>query len=513
MLGGIVRFIKKHKTVLLACLVLLTLAVNYQPFANDLPRGVHVWAQADRFALSLNYADELNFFIPRTESLMSDEGRVGTEFPLVQYASGQLSNFGMKGALPFIQRSLNLLIFLLGLLFLVKRIPGSTFQNAAIVFLSLASPIVVFYSFNFIPDAPGLGFAFIALGYFMKYTQTEHRRSMLLCIVFAAISTLIKTSCGLFFIAFAGTFGLQLLIKRSFKELWILIGVALLCTLAILSYDVIFFNGYNQKYFSYVFMSSAQPLQSFEDWSGFGNALQFWFGQYITFPQLGGGLVGLAFMIYLRKNLKFNNLLIWLTAVFGLGVFLLICLLGNQFVNHDYYFFVTIIPLFLLINLCIVQSFINQKKVIQAFTFIALVLGATSFVFASVEYPKRMNDTYVWKKRIIYNEVEWMRNGEEILTNKGISQKAIIFIAYEFGPNTALVYFGRKGKVFNHEEMTRDGKNMAYWLNRVQPEYFIVPGQWRSHLFRDQPQLQSQLFLFSKNDNFDIYRIKHEDGR
>ena len=117
-----------------------------------------------------------------------------------------------------------------------------------------------------------------------------------------------------------------------------------------------------------------------------------------------------------------------------------------------------------------------------------------------------MSSHFVWKNRDIINDIEWLQDGARIIDEISIEPDDKIFVGYDAAPNTALVYFDRKGKVFNHEEMTRDSSNMQYWSNRIRPDYFIFPNMWVSKLETEQPWLYANLVPFAKRQNFVIYK-------
>ena len=86
----------------------------YRPYANDLPRGLHTWAQSDRYSIAWHYMNGTPFFSPRTHCLESKNGRVGVEFPLVQFISGRIARSVNQDRLPVIYRFLTALILFSG---------------------------------------------------------------------------------------------------------------------------------------------------------------------------------------------------------------------------------------------------------------------------------------------------------------------------------------------------------------------------------------------------------------
>jgi hypothetical protein len=506
----LINFLKKKVSKLIWVVFLLACVFVYKNYANDLPRGIHVWAQSDRYALAKNYQDNLNFFVPKTQNVMSEEGKVGTEFPVVQYIAAQISNLVLRDKLPFIHRLLNFLTLILGCFVLARALPSRTFYSSLLVIIAFVSPVVLFYAFNFNPDTAGLGLSLIGLSFFYKYIKKPENKNLYLCLIFAGFATLVKTSCGLFLAAFGGVFFFNAIINKDYKTSIKTILSLVILGLIIVSYDYFFFHRLNKMYSSYVFMSASQPLATMEDLKELRHSFKFWFGQYLTFPQLIVLGVSGILMIGYRKSLYFNKLLWALIGIFLLGVLAFVYLMGKQYSAHDYYFITSIIPLFLLLQLGMWSSFSHLLPARRAGGVVMLSMSILSFTFAATEYPKRMSEVYTWKNHNILNEVDWMRQGAETMDRLKIDTDENIFVLYAFAPNTSLIYFNRKGKIFNHEEMQRSPDNIEFWLNRIHPGYIVVPTIWSPHLERDQPAFLQKLYLFHKNDDFLIYKVDYD---
>ncbi|MCB0735700.1 MAG: hypothetical protein KDC76_14045, partial [Bacteroidetes bacterium] len=220
------------------------------------------------------------------------------------------------------------------------------------------------------------------------------------------------------------------------------------------------------------------------------------------------------FTIRIRSHRQLTSTPVALTAVFSiLGVAGFTVLMGRQFVNHDYYFIAVFIPfLFLLLGLFLngMDNRLNQLKSWVKYGVIALgfLAFAASAVFGWRQFRDRSQEVFVWRNRPILNETNWMANGDEALTSLGISPDARIFVCYVFAPNTSLIYFNRQGRIFNHEEMTREPENIEYWLQRIDPQYVIVPAKWNPHLHRDQPDFERELIFFGETETFLVYTRK-----
>ncbi|MCO4820299.1 MAG: hypothetical protein KC517_11825 [Bacteroidetes bacterium] len=498
------RKYQKHLGLLFFVVVLF---FCYGRFYNHLPLGVHNWAQSDRYSVAVKFLDELDFFKARTHNLSTIDGRCGVEFPATQYLSARIASLTSSKYLPTIYRTINLIILVLGLWMFVLAWDVQSFHKIIMAFLLFFSPVLLFYGYNFLPDTAGLGLLLLGMGYFIKFNQTRRLRFAFMSLAFAGLATLLKTTCGIYFLALAGTYGIHFIsplqLKKGLKVLAAFVGFAGLIFL----YDYFYFHKVNTDFYSRIFMSKQQPLTSASDFRGFWKAITYWHGQYMTWPQtiLIFGLIVRA--ITNRKQLEKNNLgrNLLLISIVGLTSFLL--LMGKQFINHDYYFIAAILPLFCLTTwyFLSIQSHVKFFKS-SLFTIVLTGLAIFTILQSTSLYEKRMSSHFVWKNRDIINDIEWLQDGARIIDEISIEPDDKIFVGYDAAPNTALVYFDRKGKVFNHEEMTRDSSNMQYWSNRIRPDYFIFPNMWVSKLETEQPWLYANLVPFAKRQNFVIYK-------
>lgn len=492
----------------LGLLVLLILFVfTYGNYVNTLPLGVHNWAQSDRYSVSVRYLNNVNFLKAQTHNLSTIDGRCGVEFPLIQYVSARVASLVSAKHLPLIYRSFNLLLLLIGMWFFIKKWQLPEIHKLFIGPILFFSPVLFFYGFNFLPDTTGLAFLLIGLGYFVEYSKTSSLKTAIYALLFAGIATLVKTTCGIYLIAMTGTIGLQYLRPLDLKKGLTTLVFFTIIAATIWGYDYYFFHKVNEDYYSRIFMSKQQPLNNFNDLKAFWKGIKYWHGQYLTWPQtlLGVGLIGLTFF---GKKTKTKNVIGGRFIVISfVGLLMFFKLMGMQFINHDYYFIVGVIPVFFMLiwylTDALVASPIIQKK--WYVPTLSILLIATAFLSVK-DYEKRMSSHFIWKNRDIITDIEWMQHGNEAISTLGISQDATIFVGYDAAPNTSLVYFDRLGKAFNHEEMARDSANMKYWSERIQPDYYIFPTAWAEKLPKDQPWLYKRIVPFAKRSSFLIYK-------
>ncbi|MBS1637282.1 MAG: hypothetical protein JST26_15285 [Bacteroidetes bacterium] len=193
------RFTLKHHLVVL--LVLLTgiyLFYGYADMFRTRPHSIHQWRQTDCLSFTKNYYEEgMHFFSPKIHWQGDGDGKAVSELPLMNYSVAML--WKMFGEHEYWYRFLELFIYTIALLFLFAGIyetSRSWFYAYCGTLLIVASPLLSYYSFNFLADVPALSFAIIGLSSFLLFM---HRRKMLwfiIAIIAATLAALLKASAG-----------------------------------------------------------------------------------------------------------------------------------------------------------------------------------------------------------------------------------------------------------------------------------------------------------------------------
>jgi len=159
------------------------------------PSSVHIWAQSARASIALNYyRTDMNFFKPHIHKYLEGEGVTGLEFPLVNYVPAIL--YKLFGFNEGYYRGFVLFTIVVGLLFfylLLNSYIKNVFVSFGLILSAYCSPVMAFYSINFMPDVTSLAFALIAWFFFFKFLKTEQiKKHFILFCVFATLAALIK---------------------------------------------------------------------------------------------------------------------------------------------------------------------------------------------------------------------------------------------------------------------------------------------------------------------------------
>jgi hypothetical protein len=491
-------------------LVIAILSLSW--IGNRLPSGVHSWAQSDRYAVAKQFLSHDDFFEPRTFDLSSEDGKVGVEFPLIQYISARIAEITSPQLLPFIYRALSGLVFLLGLLIFLDAQSMKSWAKA-ILLLLLLSPLIWFYQFNFLPDISSAGFIFLGFASLQKYFKKSELRFAIYCVLFTGLATLIKTSSGVFFIAFSISICWKILNDQQLKSLLKIIPIILCSMMLIVAYDYYFFYDLNRRLWSQVFMSKSNPILSWGEFVSVWKNMKVWrYDQWSIWQ-----FVTLLLLVFSSLGLKgfwtkkiFANWLFRTLILSGLGVLCFFVLIGQQFSNHDYYFICTFYPLFAwFLTLVYGKILAVAFRFKQVLIFVLIAFGIANTFVGIAHTTARFEDNYAIKDRVIINETTFMKDAAAELDSVGLNRGISMFVLYEFGPNTTLIYFDRKGKVFNHEEMSRAGDYFITWFNKLNPEAIAIRKTWLSHLKRDQPWVFQHLGNQKEIKSFYIYKVNH----
>ena len=196
-------FATKPNLIFFALLLAVSLFYNYPSILSSRPYSIHQWRQSDCLSITMNYYKEnTGFFEPAVHWVGAKDGKTVSECPLIYYSVAQL--WKVFGYHEFIFRLLNILIVFTGLFCLFKLIQGiisDNFWSYIVAFLLFASPILVFYTNNFMADAPAFALALIGCCLMGKSYRQQKKAWYYLAFVFFLLGGLIKISSLIIFVA------------------------------------------------------------------------------------------------------------------------------------------------------------------------------------------------------------------------------------------------------------------------------------------------------------------------
>lgn len=203
---------KKNIGIFLCIILGLSFLYEFQDIIFFLPQSVHHWRQSDCASFAMMYYENgMKFFEPRVYNVLMGAGNCAGECPVLYYFIAIL--YKIFGPHEFIFRLVCLLIFYSGLVALLNityRFLSDKFYSFYIPILLFTSPLIVFFSNNFLCDVPSLSITFIAWSFVLKYRDTEKISDFWIAMIFFSLAGLLKANALISFVALGGMFFLEL---------------------------------------------------------------------------------------------------------------------------------------------------------------------------------------------------------------------------------------------------------------------------------------------------------------
>jgi len=456
------------KTSVLVVIIFFGFFYSYHEL-NEVPKYVHTWAQADRYALAIKFTqNDLNFFKPETFVynhiypggffIPSNSTVTSVDFPIHDYIPAIIMKISGSNS-PVIFRLYILLYSLLGMFFLYKLSflwTGNFYKSLFITILAATSPLFAYYQGGFLPTIPSLSNAIIGIYFYSLFITGERNRNFNLSIVFLTLAALSRTT---FLIPLIAVFGIELIriIRKesTFKPkiIPVLISVSL-----ILGYWL--YNNYLRSEYGSMFLASFLPARDMDDANKIlSNTLENWKFHYFTWLHYAVFISVLLLLINMticgkigKWNSKKGVLGFFILTVF-IGTFLFAALLLKQFEAHDYYFLDSFyLPLYLLLILII--SFLplpDTKKTGIVLSIIIASLGFFLFILANGKVHERRL-TGPWDR--FSKSAENYKDSDKFLDSSGVPKDAKIMVIDASAPNTALTLMNRNGYALKY--LTRE---------------------------------------------------------
>ena len=175
-------------------LFLLVNLLTHLPFLTYPPSGSHVWRQCNTLAMSRNFTEEgMNILEPRIDRRNETNGITGSHFPLYEW--GLAVCFKVFGFSETLARTYSLLISTTAMLavYLLLTLSGSSRPYAAAGGLLLLSVPQVYYDgINAMPDILALSSALFSLYFCLRCFAKDRLTDAIISVFFAIVCGLIK---------------------------------------------------------------------------------------------------------------------------------------------------------------------------------------------------------------------------------------------------------------------------------------------------------------------------------
>ncbi len=483
------------------------------------PFGMHQGAQADRASIAFNYAREsMNFLEPRVMENRSMHGITGMEFPIVAYATALL--YKIFDYNPFFYRLIEALLFLAGQ-YAAWKIAGFfiTKLTHRILFhiLWISSPILIFYSNNFLPEVPALSLSLLAWYQFFRYYYgIEPRKSLLGFTLFSSLAALIKIT---YLIPIIALFLLVLMQKRlkiaEFPQKRRFI-VHLLIPILVVPVWYGYARFLTELTYNLHFLQQINPPESIAEFvENSRYALNTWIDG--IYPREFIILLLLVWVYTLQRQFRNLDILGWISVGLFFGFLSIFVLFNRQFRYHDYYF-VAAIPFLFFTMLYIYKQHLEQRMIFSGVVGIITLVGLfISPIVHARHTKKQVIATYTKGDYYCQNVVTNIEDMEvtRAFINREMGSGELI-VAFDPSPNTLLYYLERQGIRLapDFEEILSVGIIQAKLDEKslAQPyiiinQYFEIPQDHYIHtLIEEKPVFQTgEIWIFKlKKERFNF---------
>ena len=300
------------------------------------------------------YLDGMSFFEPATfYSSERNAGEAAAEFPLLYYIAAGI--YHLTGPDPAVLRWLHFGVFALGLYAFGRFLLacwGSVFHALLLPFLLWSSPLIAFYSFNFLPNVTGLAYLLMVPLAWQSYVRTRHLGWYVGAMALALLAGWTKPTILVPFLAWLALGSMTQLVQSPVRH-WFprgwrwWVGVLVWGGLFVAWFGYV--RWYNAHHHSAVFLANIKPI-----WAMATDKVAYtWYYMTERHPEryyhvssfwaLLGGVSIILMVVPLKK--AWYRWLFFGTAAGSLAVLLLFF---QQFLTHAYYF-IDLLPFFVLV--------------------------------------------------------------------------------------------------------------------------------------------------------------------
>jgi hypothetical protein len=393
----------------------------------------------------------MNFFLPATHNLWPVDGITGVEFPIQSYTAAIGAKLFGRDHISALFRLLNVIISCTGLLFLFlagyRATKDFIFSMVPPLFI-FCSPVYVYYTCNYLPDAAACSIAFVAFYYLLIYLDKPRTKPMLATIGWLTLASLIKTSVALYLIGFLGYVLLQRLLRKhdfTRRSNFMYALAAILSIGILISYY--FYNQYlNNTYHSGMFIARLRPFESWAELGYYFNESfkHQWISEYLVLPQYLMFVAIVAAAIPLLFVTRDGKRRIFMLLIFLAGTICMGALMGGQLMVHDYYVVSIFFPMLafaLIASVIAIRKAIIYENGLRSFRIALFSSVLIIFFFADFHLHQRLMPDYAGFKP----GIPWAENGRQIMEELKIPRNEKLLVLNEGAPNIALVYFDRRG--------------------------------------------------------------------
>jgi len=476
----LVVVIKRYNLDLLLAFAVLFFYYNLYQYLNLGPCSVHTWRQADSASFALSYYNQESIFLLKPQILNQEsiDGKVVSEFPIIYYFVSLL--FKIFGPQDGIFRLFSFGLFCIGLIYFKKTIllwTSDYLLSSLFAIVPLLSPLLVFYSFGFIPNTSALAVSLIAGYYSMSYLQHKKEKDLFWGLAFWTLAGLIKITTLIGFLPFYFFWFWEATKENSSSRFFnkprlMLVYMSMVVIISLCW--VIFAKNYNRINNSSFFLMDIKPY-----WRTPQNEIDYiWYRfetewVHVVFHPLMFkfyyGLIALVVLFSYKISAYARFYFIVLSILTGL----VIILWFNQIIVHDYYI-IDWFPFFFFVLLA-AASIISKLK-LNKFAYVLLLY----VMVINVHHAKKVIlDRYdinhpdrAYLNQSFYKKQELQKYMNEI----GLTREKKVISIPDKSPNITLYFLNRKGWTNINIGESNIGTNIVK-LKNLGAEYLVISNQ------------------------------------
>jgi len=526
----------KNKWFLNGCLFsIVTILFFLNFYAETLfyrPVSLHQWRQADCLSITKNYFEEgMHFFSPKIHSLRAPGGKAVSEFPLLNYTVAGL--WKVFGEHEFIYRILEYVIFLVSVFVLFNTLL-KYFNTKIFIFFAmsalLTSPLLVYYSFNFLSDVPALSLCIMSFCFTFRFYKSQNPVYFYFSLLLGTLAVLLKASAlfglaSLIFFSLTDILNLNRFfgISRMFNSkilpfLFIVLSVVCIRTWYAFALN---YNTFNNGFFLLTIM----PIWNMPD-NEIYDTLRLLFNN--LFPAfLNRPMLTLFFLSVVYVFTNFNKLDVFLRycLVLSISFFVFYLLIFFKvFDVHDYYLVnLFIFPVVVIFCLADILSKANVAPGVYSKVAMAILFVLNAFYSAAYYRLRNIRDDKLcsWYPFISKDERQFFRYSiwyyertnkplETIvpsLRRLGIKRDDVFISVTDESPNISLYFMDQKGYAFSRDQFASDSLSLE---KKILPgvKYLMLTD---TNLKTQKPfvQIAGRLNSIFRKDNLELFKIKN----
>ena len=519
-------------------LLLLIIALFFLNFYSKTlffrPGSVHQWRQADCLSIAKNYYEQgMHFFHPEIHFQGDMKGKAVSEFPILNFTAALL--WKVFGEHEFLYRLMEYLLFVCAMFVLFNtlfRFFKSALLSVFSTSLLLTSPLLVYYSLNFIADVPALSLAIISFCYTYRFYQSANLRYFYIALSVGTLAVLMKASALIPFsilvlmvmLELTGI-GKRIRSPQVFSGRWLPL-VAVLSSVALIVSWYQYALYYNDHNSNNIFLLTVLPIWNLTEAELIYNAKMLFnnlFPMFLNKPML---LLFFILVMYVCANFKKLDFVLRLSFLLSALFFVVYLMFFFQvFSVHDYYLVnLMIFPVVTLFCTCSILS--QQHFVHDNITFtrmlVLLLLVFNSF-YAAAAYRNRIieddklahwfpfisEDENKLAKYLFWdygNQIKKLENFQPELRRHGITRTDRVLCMPDQSFNIGLYFLDQKGYTAARDHVINDSTVLDRFLKKDLRYLILCDTNLKKE--RSFQRIRDHLQPFFTKDGVEVLKFK-----